>query len=88
MERNHEWIGNLRRLTAKYDWYTDSYIAYPTISCFIVALARILGERIWGWFIGRPIIFATFGFIVGVIGAFLYNLVAGGVGGIEMVFEQ
>ena len=31
--------------------------------------------------IGMPIIFATFGFIAGAIGAFLYNSVAGKVGG-------
>jgi len=38
--------------------------------------------------IGMPIIFAIPGFIVGAIGAFLYNLVAGWVGGIEMDFDQ
>lgn len=35
-----------------------------------------------------PILYATFGFIGGAIGAFLYNLVAGWVGGLEMDFEQ
>ena len=34
--------------------------------------------------IGMPILFATFGFIAGVIGAFLYNLAARWVGGIEI----
>ena len=38
--------------------------------------------------IGMPITFATFGFIAGAIGAFLYNLVAGWFGGIEIDFEQ
>jgi Ca2+/H+ antiporter len=38
--------------------------------------------------IGMPITFAIPGFIVGAIGAFIYNLVAGWVGGIEMDFEQ
>jgi hypothetical protein len=38
--------------------------------------------------IGMPLIFAVPGFIVGAIGAFLYNLVAGWVGGIEMDFDQ
>jgi hypothetical protein len=38
--------------------------------------------------IGMPIVSATFGFIVGAIGAFLYNSVAGWFGGIEMDFEQ
>jgi len=38
--------------------------------------------------IGMPLIFAIPGFIVGAFGAFLYNLVAGWVGGIEMNFDQ
>jgi len=38
--------------------------------------------------IGMPIMFAIPGFIAGAIGAFLYNLVAGWVGGIEMDFGQ
>jgi len=38
--------------------------------------------------IAMPILFAIFGFIVGAIGAFLYNLVAGWFGGIEIDFEQ
>ncbi len=38
--------------------------------------------------IGMPIIFAIFGFIVGAIGAILFNLVAGWFGGIEIHFEQ
>lgn len=35
-----------------------------------------------------PIIYGIFGFIVGAIGAFVYNLFAGWVGGIEMEFSQ
>jgi ABC-type multidrug transport system permease subunit len=35
-----------------------------------------------------PIMFATFGFIVGLIEAFLYNLFARWFGGIEIDFEQ
>jgi hypothetical protein len=38
--------------------------------------------------IGMPIIFATFGFIAGAIGASLYDLVARWVGGIEVHLEQ
>lgn len=38
--------------------------------------------------IGMPGMFATFGFVVGAIGAFLYNFVAGWVGRLEMDFEQ
>ena len=34
--------------------------------------------------IGMPIIFSVPGFIAGALGAFLYNLVAGWVGGVEM----
>jgi len=37
--------------------------------------------------IGMPIIFALPGFIIGSIGAFLYNLVADWIGEIEMDFE-
>ena len=36
--------------------------------------------------IGMPIMFATFGFIVGLIAAFLYNLFARWFGGIEIDF--
>lgn len=35
-----------------------------------------------------PILYAIFGFIAGAIGAFLYNLVAGWIGGIEIEFEK
>lgn len=38
--------------------------------------------------IGMPIIFATFGFIIGLIEAFLYNIFARWFGGIEIDFEQ
>ena len=38
--------------------------------------------------IGMPIIFAMFGFIVGLIEAFLYNLFAKWFSGIEIDFEQ
>lgn len=35
-----------------------------------------------------PIIYAVIGFILGAISAFLYNLIAGWVGGIEIEFEE
>ena len=35
-----------------------------------------------------PLLYIIFGFIVGVIGAFLYNLVSRWIGGVEMVFEE
>jgi hypothetical protein len=30
------------KLVTRYDWYADSYIAFLTIACFMVTLARIL----------------------------------------------
>jgi hypothetical protein len=42
----------------------------------------------FGALIGMPIIFATFGFIVGLIEAFLYNLFARWFGGIVLDIEQ
>ncbi|MFT3790006.1 MAG: hypothetical protein QM741_02810 [Rudaea sp.] len=40
-----------------------------------------------GALIFLPILYAIFGFIAGAIGAFVYNLVAGVVGGIEIEVE-
>lgn len=42
----------------------------------------------FGALIGMPIIFATFGFIVGLIEAFLYNLFARWFGGMVLDIEQ
>lgn len=44
----------------------------------------------FGWIgiILFPIIYGILGFVVGAIGAWLYNLIAKGVGGIEMEFEK
>lgn len=42
----------------------------------------------FGALIGMPIIFAVPGLLVGAIGAFLYNVAARRVGGIEMDFEE
>jgi transposase len=42
VERSHGWLDNWRRLVTRYDWYTDSYIAFLTIACFMVTLAKIL----------------------------------------------
>jgi transposase len=42
VERSHGWLDNWRRLVTRYDWYTDSYIAFLTIACFMVILAKIL----------------------------------------------
>jgi transposase len=43
VERSHGWLDNWRRLVTRYDWYTESYIAFLTIACFMVTLSRILG---------------------------------------------
>ena len=43
VERSHGWLDNWRRLVTRYDWYTESYMAFLTIACFMVTLVRILG---------------------------------------------
>jgi transposase len=42
VERSHGWLDNWRRLVTRYDWYTESYVAFLAIACFMVTLARIL----------------------------------------------
>jgi transposase len=42
VERSHGWLDNWRRLVTRYDWYTQSYVAFLTIACFMAALSRIL----------------------------------------------
>lgn len=42
VERTHSWLDNWRRLVTRYDWYTQSYAAFLTIACCMVALSRIL----------------------------------------------
>ena len=37
--------------------------------------------------IGMPIVFAAFGFVAGAIGAFVYNVFAGWLGGIKMEMD-
>lgn len=41
----------------------------------------------FGLIIIAPIMYGIMGFLVGVVGAFVYNLVAGWVGGIEVEVE-
>jgi transposase len=43
VERSHGWLDNGRRLVTRYDWYTESYLAFLTIACFMVTLSRVLG---------------------------------------------
>src|SRR5918992_1177207 len=42
VERSHGWLDNWRKLVNRYDCYTESYIAFLTIACFMVTLAKIL----------------------------------------------
>jgi transposase len=42
VERSHGWLDNWRRLVTRYDWYTQSYVAFLTIACFMTVLSRIL----------------------------------------------
>jgi hypothetical protein len=42
VEQSHGWLDNWQKLVISYDWYTESYIAFLTIACFMVTLARIL----------------------------------------------
>jgi len=49
-------------------------------------LPAILGMG-FGFMLFLPILYAVMGFIMGVIGAFIYNVVARWVGGIEVEIE-
>jgi transposase len=31
VERSHGWLDNWRRLVTRYDWYTESYMAFLTV---------------------------------------------------------
>ena len=59
-----------------------SYVAGSTAVAGLFAGFGILSIVIF------PVLFAIFGFISGAIGAFLYNLIAGWIGGIEMEFDK
>ncbi len=41
-----------------------------------------------GFLLFLPVLYAVMGFIFGVIGAFVYNLLAGWIGGFEVQFEE
>lgn len=43
VKRSHGWLDNWRRLVTRYDWYTQNYVAFLTIACFMTVLSRILG---------------------------------------------
>lgn len=60
---------------AIYDLLTSGTVNWGTALAFLAL-------------IGMPILFATFGFLVGLIEAYLYNLFASWIGGIELEIEQ
>ncbi|MEA2055307.1 MAG: hypothetical protein U9O49_00560 [Candidatus Thermoplasmatota archaeon] len=64
-------------------------LAFGSVISAVGGTAAMSGIFMGGVFavIVMPIAYAIFGFIGGAIGAFLYNVVAGWVGGIEMKFE-
>ena len=37
VERRHGWIDNFRRLGVRYDRHADSYLAFFTIACLMMA---------------------------------------------------
>jgi hypothetical protein len=51
------------------------------------APAAVIGAMFFGIAIFLPIIYAIMGFIFGLIGAAIYNLIAGWIGGIEVEVE-
>lgn len=42
VERSHGWLDNWRRLVTRYDWYTQCYVAFLTIACFMFIIERLL----------------------------------------------
>ncbi|OUW16835.1 MAG: hypothetical protein CBD18_06100 [Opitutales bacterium TMED158] len=73
------------------------FIPFMLLGPIIAALAPTQGpnDAPAGLFIGMgvgfalftPIIYGMMGFVIGLIGAFIYNLIAGWVGGIEVDFD-
>jgi transposase len=55
VERSHGWLDNWRRLVTRYDRYTQNYVAFLTIACFMVAAMsrgqRFWDRRFWAWFV-------------------------------------
>jgi Transmembrane domain of unknown function (DUF3566) len=51
------------------------------------APAALVARIMFGMGLFMPVIYSVMGFIVGVIGAAIYNLVAGWIGGIEVEVE-
>jgi hypothetical protein len=51
VERSHEWLDNWRRLVTRYNWYTESYIAFLTIVCLMVTRQGFSGREFWDYFL-------------------------------------
>ncbi len=69
------------------------YALFSIIIIPFMLLAAIFGPKGNGGIsvimaIVFPLLYVVIGFIGGIIGAFIYNLVAGWIGGIEMDFEE
>jgi hypothetical protein len=62
------------------------------IVCPFIILAALFAPRASGFpiilAILLPVIYTVLGFVLGVIGAFIYNLIARWLGGVEMTFEE
>lgn len=69
------------------------YALFSLILIPILLLAAIAGPDGSGGVsmvmaIMMPLLYIVVGFIGGIIGAFIYNIVAGWIGGLEMEFQQ
>lgn len=79
---------------------TVLYAAIGLVAGFFFSLFGLIGAALggsngaWGAMFGigaiimLPIFYGVLGFVCGLIGSFLYNLVAGWIGGIEMHFDD
>ena len=82
-------------ISAIYGLVMGAFMAFSMSAINAAGLGALAGAGGAGLFlqlgilsvIAMPIFFAISGFIGGAIGAFLYNVVAGKVGGIKMEFE-
>ena len=62
------------------------------IICPLIILAALFAPKASGFPIVLgillPAIYTVLGFVVGVVGAFIYNVIARWLGGVEMTFEE
>ena len=47
VERTHSWLDNWRRLVTRYGWYTESYVAFLTVACFMFTSPRFSIRESW-----------------------------------------